>query len=266
MLSTILWCAAMVAVAHGSYISMETSFSMGFAGEEVQVKATTRNNGDEPAHQVYLEIQAMGQTFLGTTTARLDVDKAHTDIFSLGKIFPLKGRYPVFAKTHYQDANGYQFSALLGGLHDYGQGVPTDMKIKGHEADLSVDGKTRIQFTLFNSGTSSHDIELSLHVPDEIVLTDGIKALTLGAKEEKDVTFFLKNFSALENSSYAVFLAAGYRDSDMYYGALSSTIVHIKAAQSLFSVFSPKWVIVAMVGLFLAFLALQFKTQGKQKR
>jgi hypothetical protein len=266
MLSTIFWCVAMVAVAHGSYISMDTSFSVGVADGEVKARVTTRNRGDEPAHQVRLELLAMDQTFVGAAAVRLAVDQTHSDTFSLGKIFPLTGRYPVFVKTHYQDANGYQFSALLGGLNDYGQGLPSDVKIKGHEADIPVDGKTRMRFTLFNNGTSSHDIQISLHVPDEIVVTDETQTLTLRAKEEKDAAFALKNFSALENSSYAVFLAASYRDSGKYHGALGSSIVHIKAARSLFSVFSPKWVVTAMVGLFLVFLALQFKTRGKQKR
>jgi hypothetical protein len=245
---------------------METSFSMDAADGDAKVWVTTRNKGDEPAHQVRLEIFAMSKAFVSTTATQLAVDQTHSDTLSLGKIFPLIGRYPVFVKTHYQDANGYQFSAILGGLHDYGQGLPSDLKIKGHAVDMPVDGKTRMRFTLFNNGKVSHDVELSLHVPDEIVVTDDSRTLSLGAKEEKDVTFAIKNFSALENSSYAVFLAGGYSDSGKYHGALGSNLVHIKEVQSFFSVFSPKWVIVAMVALFLTFLALQFKNRGKQKR
>jgi hypothetical protein len=266
MLSTVLWCAAMVVVAHGSYISMETSLSMTASLGKVEAEVTTRNKGDEPAHQVRLEIQAMGQTFASNSTVRLGVGQAHVDTFSLGNLFPLEGRYPVFVKTHYQDANSYQFSALHGGLHDYGQGVPTDIKIKGQEADMRVDGETRVQFTLFNNGMSPHDIELSLHVPDEVLVTVETNTLTLQANEEKEVAFGLKNFSALENSNYAVFLAVGYSDDGKYYGGLNSTIVHIKEVQSVFSAFSPKWVIVAMTALFLVFLALQFKTRGKKER
>jgi hypothetical protein len=151
-------------------------------------------------------------------------------------------------------------------LHDYGQGAPSVIKIKGQEADMPVDGETRVQFTLFNNGTSPHDIELSLHVPDEVLVTVETNTLTLQAKEEKEVAFVLKNFSALENSSYAVLLAVGYSDDGKYYGGLSSTIVHIKEVQSVFSAFSPKWIVASMAVLFLVFLALQFKTRGKQKR
>ena len=267
ILSVILWCSAMTAVAQASYITMETSFSIGTADGKVQANVTTRNKGDEPAYQVHLELLTMDQTFAGAAPVRLAVNQTHSDIFSLENIFSLKGRYPVFVKTRYQDANGYQFSALLGALYDHGQeGLPSDLKIKGHEADIPVDGKTRIRFTLFNNGTSPHEIDVALHVPGEIVVTDEPLPLTLGVKEEKDVTFTLKNFSALENSSYAVFLAAGYSDSDKYHGAIGSTIVHIKEARSLFPAFSPKWVIVAMVALFLVFLALQFKPRDKQKR
>lgn len=266
MLLTVLWCAAMVVMAHGSYISMETSLSVTASPGEVEAKVTTRNKGDEPAHQVRLEIQAMGQTFAGSSAVQLGVDQTHVDTFSLGDLFPLEGRYPVFVKTHYQDGNSYQFSALHGGLHDYGQAVATDIRIKGHEADMPVDGETGMRFTLFNNGTGSHDIELSLHVPDEILVTGETNTLTLQAKEEKEVAFVLKNFSALENSSYVVFLAAGYSDDGQYYGGLGSAIVHIKEIQSVFSAFSSQWVLIAMAALFLVFLALQFKTRGKKER
>jgi hypothetical protein len=131
---------------------------------------------------------------------------------------------------------------------------------------MPVDGKCLVQFTLFNNSTAPHEIELSFMVPDEFAVPDEPKSLVLDAKEERNVSFALENFSALENSSYAVFLAAGYRENGQYHGSFGSTSVHIKNAKSPLFVLSPKWVIVAMVALFLIFLALQFRTRGRQKR
>jgi hypothetical protein len=98
MLSTILWCTAMAAVAHASYISMDTQFSMKTTDGTVFVEVATRNKGDEPAYQVHFEILAHDHILTGARAVQLNMGDLYSDTFPLEEIFPLPGRYPLFVR------------------------------------------------------------------------------------------------------------------------------------------------------------------------
>lgn len=220
--------AVLASDIHASFITMETGFGFKETDGSLMLRLSTRNRGDEPAYAVQFEASIGKAGVTGKTVPRLNVDQQASEEFEIKDAFGLPGHYPLVIKTHYQDANSYRFSSLGLGFYDYQSPVISDISVKGEPIDISSDDSGKLRFTLRNSGDEARMLSLDLHVPNELSVAEGTRTLRIGPKSEETMAFTVKNFSALENSSYAVFLLAQYTQDEKHHSTSSSTIVHIK--------------------------------------
>ncbi|WP_207682105.1 hypothetical protein [Desulfonema magnum] len=236
---------AIVTNTRASYISMETSFSVTDSDKGVFLKLRTQNKGDEPAYAVQFEASVGKAQVTGQTIPQLSVNEETSSDFHITDAFTLPGHYPVIIRTHYQDANSYPFSSITVGFYDYQTPAISDIFIKAKGIDIPGNSRRRLDFTLRNSGNTRQTLELELNVPKELAVNDEIKKIDIGPKTEKTVTFTVENFSGLENSSYAVFLVARYKDNEKYHSTAGSAIVRIKALSSGLSL--SLWLIITII-------------------
>lgn len=244
--------------ALASYISMSTTFSVQEKDGNLTITITSENKGDESAHQVQFKAHVGEHQYISSITPKLNVNEKATAVFTLTNPLKLPGTYPVFVTTYYQDANGYKFSAISVGSFDFQTPVRGDIQIKGEEIKIPANGKNKLHFTIRNNSSQAHQLKLRLHIPDELTLVEELNAVSIDSRAEKTITYVVKNFSALENSSYAVFLVAEYDHDGKHYTSSTSTIVRISATQSIFSI-SPKYVIPIVAVLIIGFIILQFR-------
>ncbi len=251
---------AIVTNAQASYISMEPSFTVTDSEKGVFLKLRTQNKGDEPAYAVQFEAYVGKAKVTGQTVPRLNVNEETSSDFHITDAFTLPGHYPVIIRTHYQDANSYPFSSLTVGFYDYQSPAISDIFIKAEGTDIPGNSRRRLDFTLRNSGDTRQDLDLELNVPKELAVNDEAKKIDIGPKAEKTVTFTVENFSGLENSSYAVFLVAQYKDSEKHHSTAGSAIVRISP---LSSGLSPSlWLVITIITaviLIIAAMLLQRK-------
>ncbi|MDM8551594.1 hypothetical protein QUF72_16020 [Desulfobacterales bacterium HSG2] len=235
--------------ADASYITMETNFGIRESDNAILLKISAQNKGDEPAYAVQFEASLGKAGVTGQTISRLNVNQNTDEDFEIRDAFTLPGHYPVIIKTHYQDANSYPFSSLTLGFYDYKTPVISDISVKSEEIDIPANGSGELNFTLRNNSDKQQELSLELHVPDELATNEGTKTITIGSKEKKTLAFAVENFSALENSSYAVFLIGQYDDKGKHYSISSPAIVRIKPMSAGLSPFL--WLVITIITAFI---------------
>ncbi|OQY59239.1 MAG: hypothetical protein B6245_07750 [Desulfobacteraceae bacterium 4572_88] len=251
--------------AHATYISMETGFEFRDDGHGLILRLTTRNKGDEPAYAVQFEASLGKVSITGKTIPRLSVNEKAGEEFEIKDAFMIPGHYPLIIKTHYQDANSYRFSSLTLGYYDHKTPVISNISVRGEELDVSANGGGKLKFILRNSGDQAHMLTLDLHVPNELASIEGTRTLRIGPKSEETIAFTVKNFSALENSSYAVFLLAQYQHDEKHNSTSGSTIVHISPMSS--GLTPSLWLLItsgAVIVLGLAIFLIRRRGTAKQ--
>ncbi|MEE4144750.1 MAG: hypothetical protein V2I26_08125 [Halieaceae bacterium] len=245
-----------VVSAQASFITIETEFTVTDMGDGPVISIGTRNRGDESAFHAQIEMIALGHQFTGSRTEKLDIDRKMDTDFRVGGIFDLPGRYPIIIKTHYQDANGYPFSALTSGFYDAGAPALSRVLVAAEPIEFPSNGKGRLEFILRNNGSTPHDVSLKLFLPDELVTIEDGATLTMAPNSSVTVPFALENFSALANSRYSVVMLANYEADGKYFGSVGSTVVHITDPTLLAEYgWSIPWV-VALVALLAVILVL----------
>jgi len=210
-----------------SYITMVTDFSVTEGADGHTLNVRTKNQGDEPAYGIQFEVQIGNQTFTSASVPQLGVNEATSSDFSIHDVFQLPGHYPVLIKIHYKDANTYPFTSLAVGFYDFQRPVVSKILIRGEESAIPSNGKGVVKYTVRNNDSVAHDLELALHLPDELAALKDSDRLTIGPKQSESLQYTLENFSALENSSYAIALVAGYEDGTSHYSSAGSATVRI---------------------------------------
>ena len=216
-----------------SYITLVTSFSVAEGTEGLTLDITTRNQGDEPAYGVQFEVQIGKQTFTSAAVPAQGVNETISSNFPIHDVFHLPGHYPVLIKIHYKDANTYPFTSLAVGFLDFQQPVVSKVLIRGEETSIPSNGKGVVKYTVRNNDSVEHDLELTLHLPDELAALKDSDRLTIGPKQSKLLQFTLENFSALENSEYAISLVAEYDDGKSHYSTAGASIVRIAGPETV---------------------------------
>lgn len=215
--------------ALASFISIETEFMVTATDDGPVVSIGTRNKGDESAINVQVEISILGKQYAGPRYSKLEVNGKVDSDFRIGKVFDRPGHYPVVIKTHYQDANGYPFSALTAGFYDVGGPSLSKVLIRAEPLSIAENGRGRLVFELRNTDTSPHMVSYQLYLPDELVATEGIGKIELHPSELVEIEVDVENYSALVNSGYSVLFLASYEDGGRYLSSSGSTSVTITA-------------------------------------
>lgn len=237
-----------------SYITIVTEFSVTEESDSLTLKIKTKNQGDEPAYGIQLEVQIGEQTFTSTSVPQLGVDKTTSSDFSIQDAFHLPGHYPLLIKTHYQDANKYPFTSLAVGFYDFQYPVVSKVLIRGEESRIPSDGKGTMKYTVRNNDSVERDLVLTLHLPDELAALKDSGSLTIGPKQSKLLQYTIENFSALDNSEYAIALVAEYEDGKSHYSTAGSGFARITEPNAMDG-YLP-WIVAVASVVILVFLVI----------
>ncbi|MGB5472160.1 MAG: hypothetical protein WBQ78_01630 [Gammaproteobacteria bacterium] len=234
-----------------SYITMATGFSVTEGPDGMVLDVTTTNQGDESAYGIQFVVQIGKQKFTTASVPQLGVNQATSSNLSIQDAFSLPGRYPVLIKTHYQDANGHPFTALSVGFHDYQHSVVSKVLIQAEDASIPSNGKGTMKFTLRNNDSVERDLVLTLYLPDELATLKESDSLTIGPRQTRSLQYTIENFSALENSGYAIALLAEYDDGNSHYATAGSGTLRIAEPDTMAG-YLP-WVVAAIAAVILVF-------------
>ena len=254
----LLVCGAALA----SYITMATEFSITATPAGLELVVGSENRGDEPSYGVQLEVQAGDRQFTSAVVPRLSVNEKITERFPVDDVFGLPGHYPIVIKTHYKDANAYPFSALTVGFYDHQAPVVSKILMRAENTDIPSNGSGTVSVVVRNNDSVPRDLEVVLHLPDELATVAEQQSLQLAPGTEETLHYVVENFSALENSSYAVALIAQYEDGERHYSASGSTVARITAP----SVVTSRWIWVfgGVGAVVLVLLILVIRRQRKR--
>ena len=224
--------------ALASYITMATEFSITATPTGLDLVVASENRGDEPSFGVQFEVQAGDKQFTSAEVPRLTVNEKTSERFPVGDAFGLPGHYPIVIKTHYKDGNAYPFSALTVGFYDHQEPVVSKVLMRTQNADIPSNGSGTVSVLVRNNDAVPRDLEVVLHLPDELAAIAERQSLQLAPGTEETLDYVVENFSALENSSYSVALIAQYEDGERHYSASGSAVVRITAP----SVMTSRWI------------------------
>lgn len=222
----LLFCADVMA----SYITMATDFRVARKEDGPVLTVTTQNLGDEPAYGIQFEIQIGQQKFVSSSVAQLGVNQSTYSDFPIDKAFNLPGHYPVLIKTHYRDANSYPFTALAVGFYDYQSPVVSKVLVRAEDVEIPANGRGKVSFTVRNNDSVARKLDITLHLPDELAALQDKDQRSIAPNSSELVRYTVENFSALENSTYAVALVSEYEDGKHHYSSAGSGIIRIGAA------------------------------------
>ncbi|MEE8343591.1 MAG: hypothetical protein V3R51_07290 [Gammaproteobacteria bacterium] len=247
---------------NASYITMATDFLIVKKEDGLLLTVTTQNLGDEPAYGIQFEVQAGQQEFVSASVSQLGVNQKASSDFPIDNVFRLPGHYPVLIKTHYQDANAYPFTALAVGFYDFEYPVVSKVLVRAENVNIPANGKGTISFTVRNNDSVARELDITLHLPDELAVLQDKDQITIAPKGSESVRYTVENFSALENSAYAVTLVAEYEDGKYHYSAAGSGIIRIVA--SSFMAGYSLWTVLAAAGVLLVLLVVVILVRRKQ--
>ena len=247
-----------------SYITMATIFSIEENDQGLTLVVKSTNRGDEPAYDIQYEIRAGSQTFLGSSVSQLGVNNGIRQDFSIDDAFERPGHYPVVIKTHYRDANAYPFSALTAGFYDYGKPALSGVLIRADNLKIPSNGKGVIEFTVRNSDSVAHELDLVLHLPNELAVLEGDQQRSIGPGDTEILRYTVENFSALDNSSYAVVLIAEYEEEGKHYSTAGSILLQVTVPTAVSR--EMLWILLAVSALVIALLVVVLIRRSRSRR
>jgi hypothetical protein len=232
---------------------------MGDSGLLLSVNA--KNQGDETAHDIQIEAFVADSRLVSPAEPSLSVNQTTSTEFALGGAFATAGRYPIVLKTYYKDANGYQFSAVSLGFYDHKHAFVSDISINSEKVDIPVSGVGKLEFLVRNSGNTERQVELRLYIPNELSVGNENLQLTLGPKKMSEVGFDIENFSALENSTYYVYLIAQYVEDEEHYSSAGSAVIHVTSDFQFID--WAAWVFAASISVLIALILTMWLRRRK---
>jgi|GEM_PF-580937 len=246
-----------------SYISMTMTLMVPqiVSENEFNINVTVVNSGDEPAHDVSLDLSLPDgfkheRVYLGVSHPNME-NVVSFKVTADETVLP--GTYPAIVKLHYADANSYPFSNVGPIFIRYKQ--PTAIKLRAtiDAVNLSAaGGESPLTMKITNLDEKARQIKVKLHLPDELRTPEAEQTVTVGAKAIRSMTFPLETLGALAGSRYSVIATMEYED-DMHYGSYAQGMASIVDSVAPQETSLPSWLpMAALAVLVLAFVGYQF--------
>ncbi|MBI4177580.1 MAG: hypothetical protein HY516_04400 [Candidatus Aenigmarchaeota archaeon] len=222
--------------AFAAYITINAQLPETFTeNNTAQAKFAVSNSGDETAFSVRTSFRSDI-----TDPVTLFLDKLEPDrngetsfVFNISKEI-LPGRYPMFVVTEYADANNYPFSAVSMSFLTYRGRTSSDVNGVFEEIKIPKGGSAKARLKIANSGAADRNVDITVFVPKELLAGGYDKKLLLKSGEQKYVDVDISSFSALQNSTYTIFAAMEYDNSE-HYSSVSRGSAAITKEESVFS-------------------------------
>ena len=175
---------------------------------------TITNRGDDVCRNITVscEFEGIRVTASGPRDLHPDDSGQYTTQLDLGTV---PGDYFAVVRTSYSDANMRQFSTVM--LHKFAVGSAGVSQIVAKFGDVEIAGHGTAVLRLHsNEGT---EVEATLHVyaPNELIVGDIQKTITLAPGAAPTIEIPLENFSALAGSRYPLHVAVAYERAGVRY-------------------------------------------------
>ncbi len=211
--------------ASSKYISPSATITTTLQNNSVNITITITNLGDESAYSVNPVIAIFNNTLSGDVKQILKPQESSTWQFTESVNSTKSGEYPVLLKTSYKDANSYKFSSLT--LHKLSIGRYRQSSIIGKAENIILNKESEIKVTFKNTDSIQHSLKIKLLLPDEISADETSRGILILPNQEKEITFKIKNFSALKESNYLYYILAEYETQSEHYLESFSGIITI---------------------------------------
>lgn len=242
--------------AFASYINFSTTLSAKVEGDSLSISIATTNKGNESAFNVQAELIAGGQNVTAAKMAELRVNETYKIENRIKLTVDKKGSYPLILIMHYTDANQYPFSALSCQTYDFGQAsIPAAM---GQLKSAKISKKGNVTLAIKNTGDVLIKAKTRLVAPAELTIENKEKEISLEPKSDKEVSFTVRNFSALTGSTYQVFAVTQFDTRDEHQTVISTGNIQIEEKRAVLGM-NYIIIIAAVILLALIFIVVQFK-------
>ena len=247
----VLMVVFLASFVSASYITMQTTAETNSTGGKINVT----NNGDESAYQVQIISEILGNTYKSEIKNELKVGETFTTKLPINLSKNSAGTYPLLVTIHYQDANGYLFSALLSRLVENNAQSRSEIVLELNDAEIKDSVKVPVKIT--NFGEQSREVQLTLFMSGEFNVKDNNRSISVEPKSHKEVIFNVENFAARVGSVYSFFAVAEYDSQDGHHGTIDSGGMKVLEKKS--QIFDKKTIIIALALIVLIFGVMQFK-------
>ncbi len=237
-----------------SFISIDTAVSVSVNDGLAAIDCKVTNNGDEPAHQVEIEADFMGKKLVSPPVAMIPAGGTITQEFTFSPETKYS-RMVVPLTIRYKDANQYAFSAISYASIKFEADESPGIFCKFE--DLRMSGKGTLSLKIKSLDQNTHNITVRVVAPQELTVSDPIKVLSVPAGTTVSDEFEIKNFSALPPSTYTVIaIVSEERKTGRYDDAFIGKVSVIPEKQR-FDFLSHPYLIWAIAGLILLYIAYQ---------
>lgn len=252
------------------YITLDVRPSAEFIEQFITVSASITNNGDEPAYKVQVSVEGEGRSVSLPAIDHIGINEQKKIVATLpvGTLTP--GTYSTIIRTGYIDANGYHFSTVTVVSGSKWTNVISPVVAVLEVSELSQFSHLRVRVS--NMGRRESDIRLRIASPEELSIDRPEIRLRLQGGQEEQVSFVVRNVSAIPGSSYAVYAILDSRMQDLHTSTAFAAQVPILARGGS-SGFTPLLILVGLASLPLGVLvlfrlifrvSLRFKTQQQR--
>jgi len=218
------------------------------------------NQGDETARSISVSAAFQNRSISGPTGGSLTPNDPLDVRLDLGPLPEEPGVYPIVFKIHYADGNLYPFSALafhLWASPDYEIPPPVLLAMV---QPLSLSNKGSLKLKLKSLAHSPLDVNVSLHLPDELSCDTPELNLLLAPGRDRTVAFPVVNFSGRPGSQYTILVVLSYRQEGRYNGIPAVGSIEIRADRPLLHHRPLAWLGVVLLLIFAGVMAQWVRT------
>ena len=255
----------LASLASATFIRMSTNI---YAEPIIQASSTVINislinSGDEPAHDAQVSLilpegMASNGVYLGVMYPNVQYGAVFNVTVSEGK---RPGRYPIVMKLHYTDANAYPFSVVSPSFMMYKEATPVMVRGLIPETTLGISEEKELKIRLSNMDVKPHNLLVHMVSSDEISMQSPEREVYVNANSEEDVSFRVKSFGALPESSYVVFATIEYDDEYHYSSVATGVVKVVSGGQGMGLSWLPLAILLILI---LLFLVITFRHGGSR--
>jgi len=233
-----------------SYITMQTTMEINSTAGTINVT----NNGDESAYRVQIISELLDNEYKSEIKGELKVGESFSAKIPID--LSKDGMYPLLVTIHYQDANGFLFSALVSRLVEKNVQGRSEITVELNDAEIEESVKVPVKIT--NFGEEKKEVSISLFMSGEFTVKDNNQSVSVGPKSHEEVFFKVENFAARSGSTYAFYAITEYDLQDGHYSAIDAGGMRVVEKQPT-KLFDKKVIMIALAVIVLIFIILQFK-------
>ena len=238
-----------LAGAEAKTISITIGQKAEIRGENLVVKVSVGNTGDESAKSVAANLRFGDKTARGKLHDDLAPNATFEEELTVATGALGEGRWPYSVAVDYADANLYPFQALLVTTQVVGNPPTAKLTVPEIKSNgIAESGPLSIKFK--NMVAAERDVTFRVIVPEGLEASEPTGTIHLKGYGEDTTSVTVLNRTALAGSRYPVFVAVEYDDGGIHQGIVAQGIVEIVAPRNFWE--ENQTLLIVGVGVLLA--------------